>query len=489
MESLHQSDHETYRPIVLGRGGIDLLLVRTCGRLVLPTVEIPRFERVAANLTSALKIKYGCEAVCLFSPDKAGLPPPGNRCNYQVLELIRTTTECKPPAKWLTIDSLSEKEFVDPTDYAMALRSVITSTGQASDVQEPFVRVGWFRELQDWAEEAIRPRGLHLTGKFSQLNASASFSLVRFDTTGPAVWFKAVGEPNLHEFPITLALANCVAGHVPQVLGTRPEWKGWLALEAKGIDLSQSCDLGDWQTAADSLAKLQLESLHNVGVIIKAGARELTPLYLSAMTRPFFAVMNELMEQQGRTPPPILTRAELMMLCDLVDESLAVMEKLGLLSTLGHLDPNPGNIFVSQSGTTFLDWAEAYVGNPFLSFQYLLEHFGRTVSRDPEATQGILKAYAPHWCPLVSAETLKRALAFTPLVAAFTYAAVDGLWRDPVRTQNQRFASYLRSMTRHMHREANQLNAHIDIKYCRLSSASAGAHSVPLPGYVSGRSR
>jgi hypothetical protein len=489
MESLHQSHHETYRAIVLGRGGIDLLLVRTAGRFVLPTVEIPRCERVAANLTSALKIKYGCEAVCLFSPDKAVLPPPGNTCNYQVLELIRTTTEHKPPAEWLRVNCLSEKEFADPTDYAIAQRSVIKSTGQASAVQEPFVRVGWFRQLQDWAEQTIRPRGLHLTGTFSQLNASPAFSLVRFDTSGPAVWFKAVGEPNLHEFPITLALAKCLPGHVPQVLGTRPEWKGWLALEAKGIDLGQSSDLRDWQTAAESLAKLQLESLHHVGVIIEAGARELTPFYLSAMTRPFFAVMNELMEQQGRTPPPMLTRPELMMLCDRLDESLSVMEKLRLPYTLGHLDPNPGNIFLSQSGITFLDWAEAYIGNPFLSFQYLLEHFRRTVSRDLEATQGILEAYAQHWRSLISPQTLKRTLAFTPLVAAFTYAALDGLWRDPVRRQNQRFASYLRSMTRHMHREANQLNAHIDIKYCQLSSAFAGAHSVPLPAYMSGRSR
>jgi hypothetical protein len=177
------------------------------------------------------------------------------------------------------------------------------------------------------------------------------------------------------------------------------------------------------------------------------------------------------------------------MLCDRVDESLSVVEQLRLPYTLGHLDPNPGNIFVSQSEATFLDWAEAYVGNPFLSFQYLLEHFRRTVSRNPEASQRISEAYRARWHALISPEALKSAFAFTPLVAAFTYAAVDGLWRDPMRTQNQRFASYLRSMTRHMHREASQLNAHTDTRHCRLSSESAGAHSVPLPAYMPGRSR
>jgi len=51
-------------------------------------------------------------------------------------------------------------------------------------------------------QRAIEPYGLRLSGEFRQLNASPTFALLRLETTGQALWFKAVGEPNLREFPI-----------------------------------------------------------------------------------------------------------------------------------------------------------------------------------------------------------------------------------------------------------------------------------------------
>jgi len=54
----------------------------------------------------------------------------------------------------------------------------------------------------------IRPLGMELKD-FHQLNGCETFSLIRFETTQLPVWFKAVGKPNLHEFPITVHSQDC----------------------------------------------------------------------------------------------------------------------------------------------------------------------------------------------------------------------------------------------------------------------------------------
>jgi hypothetical protein len=95
--------------------------------------------------------------------------------------------------------------------------------------QGPFAKPGRLRELFQWTYEQTAPLGLRLTGNFRQYNASPAFSLLRLETDATALWFKATGEPNAHELPVTLLLANLFPNHVPRVLGVHPFWNGWLS--------------------------------------------------------------------------------------------------------------------------------------------------------------------------------------------------------------------------------------------------------------------
>ena len=61
-----------------------------------------------------------------------------------------------------------------------------------------------------------------------------------------------------------------------------------------------------------------------------------------------------------------------------VKDALTAWAQSNIPDTLGHLDLNPGNILISPDQCVFLDWAEAYVGPPFLTFQYLIEHLSQT---------------------------------------------------------------------------------------------------------------
>ena len=59
MESQEQSERETCRVIVLGRDGTEVLLKIAEPGFAFPAVEIPRWERLAENLTAAVKKRLG----------------------------------------------------------------------------------------------------------------------------------------------------------------------------------------------------------------------------------------------------------------------------------------------------------------------------------------------------------------------------------------------------------------------------------------------
>ena len=67
---------------------------------------------------------------------------------------------------------------------------------------------------------------------------------------------------------------------------------------------------------------------------------------------------------------------------DIVRLTLQELDGLRLFDTVGHMDLSPANIFGTTGRAVFLDWAEAFVGDPLFSFEYLLQHFRRKFSRD-----------------------------------------------------------------------------------------------------------
>lgn len=458
MGSTQQSDTETYRAIVLGQGGNELLLRQTGDGFLLPSVEIPRSRRIAENLTVAMRTEWGCEAVCLFNLDASAPVFSTNDHNYEVMEACGPVAKSSHRTAWVRIASLSQIAFADPADY-MAVQRSFADCAKYSDgvAQGPFGKLGWFTELRTWIENIIRPADLYLTGVFSQLNARSSFSLLRFETNGPAVWFKAVGKPNLQEFPITIALARFLPRYTPPILATRTAWHGWLTLEVDGTNLGETREPQHWKTVASALANLQIESTDNIGVLIDSGARDLRASALLKLVHPFLDALGQLMEKQTKVPPRILSRGELMLLAEQIEEALSFSADLGIPDALGHLDLNPGNVIVSGNHSVFLDWAEAYVGNPLFSFQYFVEHFRRMAGPDATAESSLTSAYAEAWHSLVSPENLADAMAFAPVLAVFVYAVATDAWADQSSLQDPKVAGHLRSLTRRMHREANRL--------------------------------
>jgi len=281
--------------------------------------------------------------------------------------------------------------------------------------------------------------------------------LIRFETNGPAIWFKATGEPNLREFPITVALAKLLPQFVPTIVAVLPASNGWLSWEVYGSKLDETGSIQDWQVAAGALARLQIASIGRQEEILNAGARNLKLSEFPDLVDPFFDALSHSMERQTNTPPAILNRTELLLLREQLHQALSSLEQLEIPNTVGHLDLNPGNIIVSKGECVFLDWAEAYVGHPFFSLEYILQHLRRSVCQDPALEVRIASKYIETWQTVTSTATLIEALATMPMLAVFAYALAITDALNPGKLSSPCHAGYLRALARRMKREADRL--------------------------------
>jgi hypothetical protein len=271
------------------------------------------------------------------------------------------------------------------------------------------------------------------------------------------VWFKAVGEPNLREFAISLTLSALFPGFVPGILATLPAWHGWLMTEFVGSTLDEVADACAWERAAQTLGELQIASLGMTDRLLDAGCRDLRITSLLPLVDPFLETMSQLMEQQRTTPPPVLDGGELRTLGSEIKEALSQLAELGIPDTLGHLDFNPGNILCSADRCVFVDWAEAYVGPPFLTLDYLRTHLGRTRREDAGSSADVVTAYETHWRTVLYPDVVAEAMKVVPVLAVFAYATATGEWRKPASFGESKAAGYLRSLTRRMHSEMRRL--------------------------------
>lgn len=451
MDRLHNTVRDVYRLIVIRRNGSELLLRSRRGAWLLPSVEISPGQRIAEQLCAKLYAQYGFRAYCLLVPNLAAgfarcavleVPDPGAGASAETCWIARDAATCA------AMESAEDRIFIEKSFGELG-------SCRRKPKEAPFARLGWLSELFAWAEQQLDPLGVRLTGAFTHLNASPACSLMRLETDDSAVWFKAVGEQDRHELAVTACLARLFPESVPELLAIHVGWNGWLTRAVRGQTLNHATELAAWLKAAEDLARLQIESIGKHTELLEGSCRDLTLPKLIEEIDPFVDRMRGLMAAQEKQTPAPLANTELALLRDGLKRSCSRLSEFGLPDTLGHLDFNPGNIVVSPARCVFLDWAQACVTSPLVTFEYLREHFRRNCTDDRSTVENLVAAYVQPWQSVFSPDVLKQALRFSPLVAVFAYAADARRSSGPCDTSFSR--AYFRSLARRMFREAGQV--------------------------------
>jgi Phosphotransferase enzyme family len=443
---------EPWGILVVSPDGEQILLYRDGENFSVPRVEIPRYERVAANINRTVGQDLGIPVISLYPIIPAGSGDlAGGR--YHAVTAFPKSGDL-PHGEWKLISSMSAESFPCRLDFSAihAFRAGLEPRG-AEPETFPFLQPDWFADVARWVADALRSHALRLTGPFQQFNADSLFSLIRFDTNGRAVWLKAVGAGNSREFPLTLALAQLCPARIPKILASKPEWRAWLAVEASGVCLSESSDARQWEYAAAELARLQITSIRAADTLRSAGARDLTCDGLRLLAESFFAFFTSSPRDSLTSDGNTFRGEEIEDIKNAVLDCLANLQAVGLPNTVGHMDLNPANIFFTEAGCVFLDWAEGFLGNPLFSFEYLLQHFRWAVSPGAQEETRFREAYLLPWREVVSPGGFEAAISSAPLAALFAYAATA--WSDSTkRALNLAGVNYLASLVRKMRRIA-----------------------------------
>jgi hypothetical protein len=444
---------DAFRIILVEPTTHGVLVSRERASRTLPTLEIPRRIRQAEAITTGVRALLGLDAYCLFALPEERSRPTGRK--YLVASPSSETPAAAPQFEWLTVDSLAFEGFEERSDW-FAVKSAFEQieTYKQDRSRGFFGRPGWLSEITDWAQHAISPLGIHLTGPHQHLNASPTSCLLRLFTADSAVWFKAAGDPAERELQITRCLSRRFPAFLPEMIAEHHDSRGWLSKEVPGIHPDDASPGGTWVAAATALAELQIASLGQTLHLDEAGCCDVRACALVDLVDPFFDVIADLMEMQPNPSPPRLSNAQLVRLKSVLLDAIAYVAKLDIPPSLAHLDLNTGNIRVSKDRVVFLDWASASIGNPFLSLEYLLEQL-RTLRPSEQRLQRLVQtAYTEKLQPFVGKAEMSAALAANPLLAAFCYAAGSEAWRDPARIRDPDTAGHLRSLSRRMKREA-----------------------------------
>lgn len=438
--------------MIFNTDGTSVLLQEYRGRYFLPEIRVQQFTRPAEQITSLLRLTWGMTTVLLFSGLFKSEAP---FVYYAVLEQTQEPREIPPGMVWYpvaaAISDLSEEKAGECLKSAHAKATALVP---GNDPQ-PFARLGWIAKLQDWIKKVPGPRCMELGG-FRQLNGCETFALVRFDTSEEPVWFKAVGAPNLHEFPITLALSAYFPNNLPRIIASNKSLNGWLMDSGGRSRLRDRAELDSWIKAVHGLATLQAQSIDKTQSLLRAGCRDLRIELLASLVDPFFEVIAALMKKQTKIRPSPLTEEELFAISFGVKEALQSLQEIGIPNALGHSDFNPGNIVTDGNDCVFLDWAEAHVGQPVLTLEYLMAHLRKDFPTLVEQESVLRQEYIQSW-PASISHAIGDALALAPLVALYAYAVSGERWRDPERLAAPQFCGYLRSLTRQMKKHTDFL--------------------------------
>jgi hypothetical protein len=442
-EQLVRSDQ--YRVVLILPWSKMVLAERHGESLWLPRIDIPPWTRTAEQLTNMLLTNWNVRSIVVDV-----LPGSQEISRCAVVEIRTRSWEFVVDGfRAVSVDDLDEREMT--TDERVTVHSILA--GEPQD-RSPFSRLGWIDEATEWIRESVSDRVVQISDEIRQVNAGGSFALIRFGTLqGSAYWLKATGEPNLHEFDITAALAALCPEYLPPLVAMRRDWNAWVMEEA-GHAIGNQVDVTILERAVVSMADLQKKTIGRTGQLTAAGATDQRIGVLCSHIGEIISYLEEAMGQQTSTKVPRLEVWRLRQIGTILTDACGAMEELAIPETVVHNDMNRGNILVCEKNCLFTDWCEVSIGNPVITFQHLLLLLPPNGDHT-EADHATLKhAYRQRWLDSLPAYKIDVAFALTPLLAVASYLYGRGDWLRSMRRHDPHVQSYARSLARHMDRAA-----------------------------------
>lgn len=433
----------TYRLVLVLPDSRKLLVIDDFDGDRLPSIAIPQWTRPAEQLQKAIHAVWKLHVLLLEFLQGHPL------CAVAEVLVPGGIAGFKPiPLRQLATSELSEQQRAQ-------IASILDDDSQASG---PFSRVGWINEAIAWLESETGRR-LSSKSDIEQYNAGGAFALVRFRMEDDRdCWMKATGEPNSHEPSITRLLRTIGGNYLPEIISSRPAWNAWLMRgEAAGAEkhFAQPLRISTLMDAVESMAGLQVKAQDRRLDLLHHGAFEQGIQVFQKYSVMLFDYIEEAMRLQTSAKAPRLGGKRIQEIRTIFEEVCRRVEHLGISDSIVHGDLNRGNILTGGEHCRFIDWSEAYIGNPLIALQHLilLNPMENKEARK-ETDLALKQRYLDAWATSCDPEAFIKGFSFMPLLATASTLYGRGDWlSSPLRDEPRR-QSYARTLARHMDRAA-----------------------------------
>ncbi len=398
------------RLVLIERHSTRILATAGAASHLLPRESIPTYTRTAEFITKAIDRRYGLNTIQL-----ALLPEADNSGSCAVHEIIGVRQALPGSLSFAALDEFASSELTD--GERATVRRIMR--GEASELGR-FANLGWLDKLLvkigSDLDQCVWPFIRHV-------NQGIDFCLLSItEATGRKTWFKAVGEPNRREYPLTVELTRRFPSYLPTILVTIPEWNGWVTEDVIGVPLNESDSICECEQALSALAVMQKAMASNAASLLALGAKNWTYARIASLLDPFFQEAHSAMQAWTAASSKPLTENELSQLRKDLESALKEFMNAGIPESLLHGDIGHGNVIATPDGPAFLDWAETYIGHPFMSAEHLLADLARSNPMFAKKQAALRSHYVSQWTAHAQPEDLEKVAALAPTVAAFVYA-------------------------------------------------------------------
>jgi len=230
----------------------------------------------------------------------------------------------------------------------------------------PWLRAGWFDEAEEWIRAELGARGIALTSNPELVTTRFVGRVLRLETSGGRMYFKAASRVFCREVAIAVEVAAWQPEHVPGLVAADVGRSWMVTRDVSGPTLAEVDAVEVWEEGVRACARLQKESVQGLAEGSLSSLYDWRPETVAGGLE---GLMDELEWLQGGYEDPLSTeeagalRAGMPRLRDMCLE----VASCGVPATLEHHDLHPGNVRVSGGTPVFLDWAWSSVTHPFLS--------------------------------------------------------------------------------------------------------------------------
>jgi hypothetical protein len=230
----------------------------------------------------------------------------------------------------------------------------------------------------DWAQQALRAKGVTITSLPARARLGTWSMLARFGTDQGPVWLKYVRGAYRQEPAITARLHSLAPDLVPELLARNDELASWLVRDSGTQVTAKNADgraLTDFWPVLDAHTGLQQAAMDQRDQFLTLGAKDVRPAAYSGYLHDLLNAAQSLQDDQV----PADTIAALQQAGDTLVRLVGSLQAIDPPQSVVHMDLRLTNLKQRGGRLRIIDWGDAGVGPVFLDPVPLLselEHAG-----------------------------------------------------------------------------------------------------------------